>query len=274
MCTNLKYNIRIKEEDLKVIVPFIPTVYVKGYTCNLEIRVKIIILKWSDNMKLNVLFLGKCDYERSFNIQNAILEKRKKDEISDTLILVEHPAVITLGKNNDDSNVMVSKEYLNSLNIELVKATRGGDVTYHGEGQIVGYTIVKLRELGGGIKKFVNNIEEVFIDLLKDKYNIDAKRDQEFTGVWVDDGKITAIGLSVSGGVTMHGFAFNVNTNLAHFDLIIPCGISDKKVTSIEKLIGKKANYNELVKDVIKYYCKIFDYDGFEMLSLEDLEEE
>lgn len=222
-------------------------------------------------MKLNVLFLGKCDYETSFNVQNAILEKRKKDEISDTLILVEHPAVITLGRNNDDTNVMVSKEYLNSLNIELVKTTRGGDVTYHGEGQIVGYTIVKLKELGGGIKKFVNNLEGIFIDLLKDKYNIDAKRYQEFKGVWVDDGKITAIGLSVNGGVTMHGFAFNVNTNLAHFDLIIPCGISGKKVVSIEKLIGKKADYDELVKDVLKYYCNIFKYDTFEILSLEDL---
>ncbi len=222
-------------------------------------------------MKLNVLFLGKCDYETSFSVQNAILEKRKNDEIADTLILVEHPAVITLGKNNDDSNVKVSKKHLNSLNIDLVKTTRGGDVTYHGEGQIVGYPIVKLREIGGGIKKFVNNLEEIFIRLLKDKYNIDAKRYPELKGVWVDDGKITAIGLSVNRGVTMHGFAFNVNTNLDHFDLIIPCGISDKQVVSIEQLIGKKVDYDELLEDVSKYYCKIFKYDTLEILNLENL---
>lgn len=223
-------------------------------------------------MKLNVLFLGKCDYERSLNIQNTILEKRKKDEISDTLILVEHPAVITLGRNKDASNVMVSKEHLDSLNIDLVKASRGGDVTYHGEGQIVGYTIVKLREVGLGIKKFVNNLEQIFIDLLKDKYNIEAKRDADFPGVWVDDGKITAIGLSVSSGVTMHGFAFNINTNLAHFDLIIACGISGKKVVSVEKLLGEKLDYDQLVQELVEYYCKIFGYDDFEIVSLEDLE--
>lgn len=219
-------------------------------------------------MKLNVLFLGKCNYEKALYIQNSILEKRQNKEIGDTLILVEHPGVITLGRNNDDSNVIASKEYLNSLGIELVKATRGGDVTYHGEGQIVGYPIVDLRNLGMGIKDFVNKLEDVFILLLKDKYNIDAMRDFANKGVWVENNKITALGLSVKRGVTMHGFAFNVNTNLSHFHLIVPCGIAGKGVTSIEKIIGKKVDYNELNNEVLEYYCKVFKYDGYEILEI------
>jgi len=218
-------------------------------------------------MKLNVLFLGKCNYEKALAIQNTILEKRQNKEIGDTLILVEHPAVITLGRNNDDSNVIASKEHLNSLGIELVKASRGGDVTYHGEGQIVGYPIVDLRGLGIGIKEFVDKLENVFIQLLKEKYNIDAVRDPVNKGVWVENNKITAIGLSVKHGVTMHGFAFNVNTNLSHFELIVPCGITGKGVTSIEKLTGQKADYNELNNEVLEYYCKIFEYDGYEILQ-------
>lgn len=218
-------------------------------------------------MDLNVLFLGQCTYERALSIQNTILEKRQNKEIGDTLILVEHPAVITLGRNNDDSNVVASKEQLNSLGIELVKASRGGDVTYHGEGQIVGYPIVDLRNLGMGIKEFVDKLENVFIQLLKNKYNINAVRDPVNKGVWVENNKITAIGLSVKHGVTMHGFAFNVNTNLSHFELIVPCGITGKGVTSIEKLIGQKADYNELNNEVLDYYCKIFKYDGYEILE-------
>lgn len=219
-------------------------------------------------MKLNVLFLGKCNYEDALDIQNTILKKRQNKEIGDTLILVEHPAVITLGRNNDDSNVIVSREHLNFLGIELVKASRGGDVTYHGEGQIVGYPIVDLRSLGMGIKEFVDKLEEVFIQLLRDKFNIDAVRDPVNKGVWIENNKITAIGLSVKHGVTMHGFAFNANTNLSHFDLIVPCGITGKGVTSIEKLIGQKANYNELYNEVLDYYCKIFKYDGYEILEM------
>lgn len=212
-------------------------------------------------MKLNILNLGKCEYNEALQIQFDMLEKRQKKEIDDTLIIVEHPAVITMGRNKGDNNLMVSEEHLDSLGIQLVKATRGGDVTYHGQGQIVGYPIVDLRSLGMGIKEFVDHLEEVFIDLLNDKYNIAAGRIDEHKGVWVGDDKITAIGLSVKHGITMHGFAFNVNTNLSHFDLIVPCGIQGKGVVSIEKLIGKKADFDELTQDVAKYFSKIYKYD-------------
>ena len=219
-------------------------------------------------MKLNVLNLGKCEYNEALQIQFDILEKRQKKEIDDTLIIVEHPAVITMGRNKGDSNLVVSEEELNSLGIQLVKSTRGGDITYHGQGQIVGYPIVDLRSLGMGVKEFVDHLEQVFIDLINDKYNMAAGRIDDHKGVWVEDNKITAIGLSVKHGVTMHGFAFNVNTNLSHFELIVPCGIETKGVVSIERLIGEKANFAELTNDVVEYFSKTYNYDEWVQINL------
>lgn len=219
-------------------------------------------------MKLNVLNLGRCEYNKALQIQFDILEKRQKKEIDDTLIIVEHPAVITMGRNKGDSNLVVSEEELNSLGIQLVKSTRGGDITYHGQGQIVGYPIVDLRSLGMGVKEFVDHLEQVFIDLINDKYNMAAGRIDDHKGVWVEDNKITAIGLSVKHGVTMHGFAFNVNTNLSHFELIVPCGIETKGVVSIERLIGEKANFAELTNDVVEYFSKTYNYDERVQINL------
>lgn len=218
-------------------------------------------------MKFNVLNLGKCEYDKALEIQYKILEKRQNDEIADTLILVEHPPVITIGRNGKESNIIASEEYLKSQGISVFETNRGGDVTYHGPGQIVGYPIVKLNDLGIGVRDFVRGLEEIFIQLLKDKYGIEAGRDTENTGVWVGNEKITAIGLAVKRGVTMHGFAFNVNTILQHFMLIVPCGIVGKGVASIEKLTGGKADFEEMNKEVLQYFCKVFNYDGFEIIK-------
>ncbi len=219
-------------------------------------------------MKLNVLFLGKCDYDSALDIQYNILEKRQKDDIGDTLILVEHPPVITIGRNGKETNVVASDEYLKSQGVAVFDTNRGGDVTYHGPGQIVGYPIIKLKEQGIGVRDFVKGLEEIFIKLLRETCNIEAGRDSENTGVWVGNDKITAIGLAVKRGVTMHGFAFNVNTILEHFLLIVPCGIVGKGVTSIEKLSGKKADFEEMNKRVIEYFCSEFGYDGYEEIKL------
>lgn len=219
-------------------------------------------------MKLNVLFLGRCDYDRALDIQYKILEKRQKDEIGDTLILVEHPPVITIGRNGKENNVIASEEYLEEHGIAVINTNRGGDVTYHGPGQIVGYPIIKLTKLGIGVRNFVNGLEEVFIKLLGENCNIEAGRDTENTGVWVGNEKITAIGLAVKRGVTMHGFAFNVNTILEHFLLIVPCGIIGKGVTSVQKLSGKKVDFEEMNKKVLEYFCKQFGYDGYEEIKL------
>ncbi len=219
-------------------------------------------------MKLNVLYLGKCDYKKAWDIQRDILEKRQKSEIADTLILVEHPPVITLGRHAVDSNVVVPEKYLQDNGIGLYHIERGGDVTYHGYGQIVGYPIVGLRDKDIGIREFVERLEKTFITLLKEKYDIDSGTNPEFPGVWVGSDKITAIGLAVKRGITMHGFAFNVNTRLEHFKLIVPCGISGKGVTSLQKLTGNEIDFDNANKTVLDYFCRTLDYDSIEEVSL------
>lgn len=222
-------------------------------------------------MNLKVLLLGKCQYEKALTIQYDILEKRQEGEIEDTLIMVEHLPIITLGKHAIQSNVIVSEEFLNNKGISLYKTKRGGDVTYHGYGQIVGYPIVNLRDKKIGIKKFIAGIEDTFIDLLKNEFNIKAGKIDKHTGVWVGDEKILAIGMAVKKGTTMHGFAFNVNTNLDHFKLIIPCGIADKGVTSVEKIIGNAVDLDNVNKLIIDYFCKYLDYDGHKVIGAERL---
>lgn len=218
-------------------------------------------------MNLKVLFLGKCQYEQALAIQYDILEKRQKGEIEDTLIMVEHPPVITSGRYAVQSNIIVSEEFLNSQGISFCKVDRGGDVTYHGYGQIVGYLIVNLRSKKIGIKKFIAKTQDAFIGLLKDEFNIEAGKIDEYTGVWIGNEKILAIGMSVKKGVTMHGFAFNVNTNLDHFKLIVPCGIVDKGVTSLEKITGNTVDLDNMNKSIINYLCKNLDYDGYEIIN-------
>lgn len=218
-------------------------------------------------MKLNILSLGQCDYKKALDIQYDILKKRQENEIGDTLILVEHPPVITLGRHAQESNIVVSEDYLKEKGVSLYNINRGGDVTYHGLGQIVGYPIVKLKERKIGIKDFVGGIEKTFINILEEEYNIASRQDKDHTGVWVDNSKIVAIGLAVKRGVTMHGFAYNVNTNLSHFDLIVPCGLADKGVTSIEKILGNSADFNNANELVKEYFTKVFDYDGYEEIK-------
>lgn len=218
-------------------------------------------------MILNVLFLGKCEYREALEIQYKLLEKRQKGDIEDTLIIVEHPPVITLGNQAEKSNIIVSEDYLKQQGINIIETNRGGDVTYHGPGQIVGYPIVDIKNSKIGIRDFVAGLEEVFIQLLQQEFGIDSERDREHTGVWIGSNKILAIGLAVKRGVTMHGFAFNLNTNLQHFEFIVPCGITDKGVTSVEKISGKTYNIDEINKKVVDYFVKVFNYQGFDIIE-------
>lgn len=223
-------------------------------------------------MDINVLFLGKCKYKRALEIQYQLLEKRQNKEIGDTLILVEHPPVITMGRRAESTNIVGPSPLLKEEGIEIFEANRGGDVTYHGPGQLVGYPIVDIRSFPIGIRDFVGKLEEIFIKLLKNEFNIEAGREEEHTGVWIEGEKIVAIGLAVKRGVTMHGFAFNINTKLEHFRFIIPCGITDKGVTSIEKLKGTTINFDEAVKLIPKYYSKEFGYKNINIVDIESLQ--
>lgn len=209
-------------------------------------------------MDVNVVKLGKMRYQEALEIQEKLLGMRKRDSCGDTLLLVEHPHVITLGKRGKMENILLPVEELRRSGTEIYEASRGGDVTYHGPGQIVGYPIMNLKNHGRDIKKFVRNIEEIFITLLDREFGITAGRINQYTGVWVGQEKITAIGFAIKHWVTMHGFAFNVNTDLNRFKWIVPCGITDKGVTSVQKLLNKPQDYENTNSLVIKYFCEIF----------------
>ena len=211
-------------------------------------------------MNLNILLPGSMDYKEALDLQEKLLLLRQQKEIEDTLILLEHPPVLTLGRRGEYENILIPPDILEAQGVKIYEVNRGGDVTYHGPGQIVGYPIMDLSNKGKDIKDYILKVEEVIIRLLSDEFGIQAQRDEKkYTGVWVGDEKITAIGVAVKKWVTMHGFAFNVNTDLSHFNWIIPCGITDKSVTSVQKILGKAIELDKMVDLLIKYFCEVFD---------------
>ncbi|MBF7097492.1 lipoyl(octanoyl) transferase LipB [Alkalibacter mobilis] len=216
--------------------------------------------------KINIVDLGKMEYSEALKIQTRLRDLRVDEKIEDTLLMVEHDPVLTLGSRGKMENILVSEEFLKSNGIEVVQLRRGGDVTYHGPGQIVGYPIVDMKNYDRDLRRFVQNLKQIFIAMLEDEFNIHAEgKEGDHTGVWLGNEKITAIGISVSKMVTMHGFAFNVNTDLNHFKWINPCGFSDKGVTSLEKLMGHSMDMKKMKKLTVEYYCKMFDVDPQEM---------
>ena len=213
-----------------------------------------------NNKILNIHDLGIIDYEKAYEMQLDMLYKRQKNEINDSLLILEHPSVITLGRSAYKSNILISKEELVRKNIKVFDIERGGDVTFHNPGQIVGYLIIDLNNHGKDIKLLVWKIENFIINMLKKEYNINASRINGLRGVWVRNAKIAALGISVKKWITMHGFAINANNDLDGFKLIVPCGIKDKKVTSIKELTGKSINKDKLKKYVASYFADEFGY--------------
>ena len=212
------------------------------------------------DMKLNIIDLKRKDYNETLEIQESLQRLRIEDKTNDCFILVEHPPVFTMGKRGDANNVLAPNELLEREGIQTVWINRGGDVTYHGPGQLVGYPIVHLAKNNLGIRVFVEKIQQTIIDFLKEEYNIIAeKKSGVHTGVWVNEKKICAIGIAVSRNVTMHGFAFNINTNLNHFGYINPCGLGIGKVTSLKEIIGHEIDFIEAKSKVLSYFCRTFD---------------
>ena len=203
--------------------------------------------------------LGLVNYIKAWDLQKELLEKRKNNEINDKLILLEHPHTYTLGRTAQKSHIICPKEFLEANKISVYEIDRGGDITYHGPGQIVGYPIIKLEDNFKDSHKYLRLLEEVIILTLND-YGISAVRKEGFTGVWVGERKICAIGVKISSWITMHGFALNVNTDLSLFRGIIPCGISDKEVTSLEKELGEICDIQKVKDVIIKYFKEKFEY--------------
>jgi len=202
-------------------------------------------------------YLGLTNYADAHALQEEIHERRKNDDIPDTLLLLEHRHVITLGRAANRANVLVDDTRRKELAVELFETGRGGDVTYHGPGQLVGYPIIKLAPERADVRRYVRDLEEVLIRTAGD-FGIAAGRIDGLTGVWVGDIKLVAIGVRIARWVSMHGFAFNVNTNLDYFNLIVPCGISNRGVTSLEKLLGAPLEMESVVNSVTRHFGEVF----------------
>ena len=207
-----------------------------------------------------VLNLGLRDYLEVYNLQKNLVNKRIKNKISDVLIINEHNPVFTIGRKGGKGNILVSKEELKKRGVKIYEIDRGGDIIYHGPGQLVGYPIIDLKSKGKDIHLYLRNLEEVIIRLLKD-YGIHSTRIEGYTGVWVENKKIAAIGIGVKHWVSFHGFCLNVNPNLSYFNMINPCGIKDKGITSMARLTNFKDNKNkssQLINSFIKHFGAVF----------------
>jgi lipoyl(octanoyl) transferase len=223
---------------------------------------------------LEIRRLGIVPYGEALAMQRALAEERKAGHVPDLLLLLQHPPVITLGVRGDGgrSHIVARPDRLEQLGIEVFETGRGGDVTYHGPGQIVGYPIIDLKPDRCDVHRYVRDVEDVMIRVCAD-YGLTAGRLPGLTGAWISPGgsegsgkepatgaeKIGAIGVRISRWVTSHGFAFNVNTDLSHFQLIVPCGISDRGVTSLEKATGRTLDTTEVEGAFIRHFASVFE---------------
>jgi len=198
-------------------------------------------------------------YDEAHALQRDLVERRKRDEIPDQFLLLEHPHVITLGRAANRANVLADDATRVRFGVELFETGRGGDVTYHGPGQLVGYPIIKLPPGRQDIRRYVSDIQEVLIRAARD-FGVEAEpRGGDFVGVWVGEEKLAAIGVRISRWVTMHGFAFNLTTDLNYFQLIVPCGIRGHGVTSLQKLLGRPVEIGEVARSVARHFGEVFN---------------
>jgi lipoyl(octanoyl) transferase len=210
--------------------------------------------------------IGLVDYADGLRLQRERVAARKADLIPDTLLLLDHPHVYTLGRNAKKDNILLSVEQLTTRGVQVFEIDRGGDVTYHGPGQLVGYPILDLTEHRRDIAWYMRSLEEVLIRVARD-YGIEAGRLSGAPGVWVGNDKLVAMGVHISRWVTSHGFAFNVNTDLRYFEWIVPCGLHDKGVTSLQKLLGRRIEMDEVAERVVLHFGRVFDLEIVEQVE-------
>jgi lipoyl(octanoyl) transferase len=208
---------------------------------------------------LEVRRLGLVPYEEALALQRSLVEERRAGRIDDVLLLLEHPPVLTVGVRGDGgrSHILASSEELTARGIAVHETGRGGDVTYHGPGQVVGYPILDLSPHRRDVHRYVRDLEEVLIRVAAD-FGVVAGRVEGLTGVWVGDEKLAAIGVRIARWVTSHGFAFNVNTELDDFKLIVPCGIADRGVTSLARLLGRPVDIDSVEDRITVRFGELF----------------
>jgi lipoate-protein ligase B len=216
---------------------------------------------------LQVLDLGRVPYEKAWKYQKELVENRRRGEIGDSLVFVEHPPVLTLGRSWKRQNILADTPALTEKGVEVYEVERGGDVTYHGPGQVVGYPIVNLADRGRDLHRYLRDLEEVILRVVG-SYGLEARRHEGLTGVWVGEEKVCAFGVAVRSWVTYHGFALNVNTDLSFFNLIHPCGIQDMGVTSLAKLQGHWVDPEEVKARIAEAFAQVFGYSLEEAVTL------
>jgi lipoyl(octanoyl) transferase len=206
--------------------------------------------------------LGRIGYAEGVELQKALVQQRVAGEIDDTLLFVEHPPVITLGvkTRGNFTNIRAGADALAARGVDVHESGRGGDVTFHGPGQLVGYPIIDLKPDRQDVHRYVRDLEEVLIRTAAD-FGIEAGRVKGYSGAWVGDVKLAAIGVRISRWVTSHGFALNVTTDLSGFDLIVPCGIADRGVTSLSALLGRDVGMADVERSVIAHFAAVFGRD-------------
>lgn len=220
---------------------------------------------YSDRLFGWVLDIGKVDYQKCLGWQRGLVKMRREGFARDTLILVEHPPVVTIGKDGHEEN-------FKNLKVQPVFVERGGDVTYHGPGQLVVYFIFNLQRRGLNLHKFIENILDGIIITLA-KYNVKAHKDEVNTGIWVDDKKIASLGIAIKRWVTFHGVAINLNTDLNDFEQINPCGLESGIMTSLKKISGEKIDMKQFSENLVMEYDRIFE-TTFKPIELESLSED
>ena len=216
-------------------------------------------VKWR-NRTLEVRELGRVDYEDGLALQRRLVHQRRAGEVGDQLLLLEHPPVITRGSSSQDEHILLSADALAERRVAVYEAGRGGDVTYHGPGQLVGYPILDLKPDRRDLHAYLRSLEEVLIRLLAD-FGLQADREAGFTGVWVGGEKVAALGIRVSSGwITSHGLALNVEPDLADFEMIVPCGLAGRSVTSMRRLLGPGADLTEVPDRLTRAFAEVFGY--------------
>jgi lipoate-protein ligase B len=221
------------------------------------------------NRRGYIIHLGLIDYEKAWDLQHRLWARRVEEELPDVLLFLEHPHVITLGRRGNRSHLIASPEVLEAIKIPLFQVERGGDVTYHGPGQIVVYPIFNLKEYGYRLIRYVSQLEEVVLSVLKD-FGILGRRDPLNRGVWVEGEKIASVGVAIKRWVSFHGLSLNYETDLKYFELINPCGLEGKKMISMAKILGTEISRKRLVERIGFHFREIFERDWKEK-SLEEV---
>jgi lipoate-protein ligase B len=216
-----------------------------------------------------IIDLGLIEYQKAWDLQRQLWSKRAEEKLPDLLLIQEHPHVITLGRRGNRTHLKVPPEILETMKVPLFHVERGGDITYHGPGQVVVYPILDLKDYGYRLIGYVDQLEEVILHVLRD-FGIEGEKDPRNRGVWAKGSKIASIGVTIKRWVSFHGFALNYETDLKYFDLMDPCGLVGEKMTSMAKILGRKVSHREVAGRIIFHFKEVFKKD-WEETDLESL---